>query len=134
MDRVHGAVWRIPVMQADHHSAGWSGIDSWCRSDWPLDQHLLVVPDGNDDKTPRPQFETHRAKGLRNIVIREEMRKRVVARDHDVVCTVEPLQIANVPGCESNVEAAADGFDASAVQSSFTDVGSVDLVPLAGEA
>src|SRR5450759_390449 len=120
MDCVHGAVWCIPVMETDHHFARWSRIDSGGGSDWPLDQRLVVVAYGNDHEAPRPQFGTHRTKRLRNIVIREEMRNGVVTRDHDVVGAGEPLQIANVACRESNVQATANGFEASAVQGSFT--------------
>src|ERR1700693_2229752 len=133
MDCVHGAVWRIPVVQADHHFARWSEIDSGHGSDWPLDQRLVIVADSNDREALRPHFGTHRPKGPRNIVFREEMRKRVVTRDHDVVYAREALQIANVARRESNVQATTQGFQASAVQSSFTDVCSVDPISVAGE-
>src|SRR2546428_9001218 len=110
MDCVHGAVWCSPVMQTDHHFARRSGIDSGSGSDWPLDHLLVVVAVCNDYEAPRPQFGTHRTKGLRNILIREEMRKGVVTRHHDVVCAVKPLQIANVACRKSNVHATANGF------------------------
>ncbi len=76
----------------------------------------------------------HRPKGPRDIAIREEMRKRIVTRDHDVECALELPQIAKVAGRERNVQAKANGLQASAVQSSFTDVCPVDLVSVAGEA
>jgi hypothetical protein len=101
---------------------------------WAVDQRLVVVAHADYQHSTGSQFRPHRPERLREVLIGEEVRDRIIARDHNVECTLHRTEITEVADGEGDFDAQACCLDACAAQRAFADVRSLNSIAKTGQA